>query len=76
MKKEKVGIVTFHMAENFGSALQAFALEHFLIEIGCQPEIINCIYKADMEKYRLRMFYILVEILKERRVLRILEKDI
>jgi hypothetical protein len=41
------------MAENFGSALQAFALEHFLIEIGCQPEIINCIYKADMEKYRL-----------------------
>ena len=53
MEKKKVGIVTFHMAENFGSVLQAFALEHFLIHMGCEPEIVNCILKSDMEQYRL-----------------------
>lgn len=30
MNSFKIGIVTFHAAENFGSALQAFALQYLL----------------------------------------------
>ena len=30
MDNQKIGIITFHAAENFGSALQAFALEYVL----------------------------------------------
>jgi hypothetical protein len=37
----KIGVVTFHRAINIGAALQAFALQHFLKEHGCQSEIID-----------------------------------
>lgn len=37
----KVGILTFHRAENFGAVLQAFALQTFLEAKGCQVSIID-----------------------------------
>ena len=37
----KIGIVTFHMAENYGSVLQAYALTTFLEKNGFKAEIID-----------------------------------
>lgn len=37
----KVGIVTFHRAENFGATLQAYALQTYLTHQGCDVEIID-----------------------------------
>ena len=37
----KVGIVTFHRAENFGATLQAYALQTYLTHMGCDAEIID-----------------------------------
>lgn len=37
----KVGILTFHRAENFGAVLQAFALQTFLVNKGCDVSIID-----------------------------------
>lgn len=53
MNSFKIGIVTFHAAENFGSALQAFALQYLLKKEGYTTEIINCVLKFDMEQYKL-----------------------
>lgn len=39
----KIGIVTIHSDLNYGAALQAFALNHFLKSIGYSSEIINYI---------------------------------
>ena len=53
MDNYKIGIITFHAAENFGSALQAFALQHVLIKKGFDAEIIDCTLESDMEQYKL-----------------------
>ncbi|WP_321995063.1 polysaccharide pyruvyl transferase family protein [Clostridium butyricum] len=53
MCKLKIGIITFHAAENFGSALQAFALEKVLMKNNYIPEIIDFILESDMKQYRL-----------------------
>lgn len=37
----KVGIITFHAALNYGSALQAYALQEYLISLGHEVEIID-----------------------------------
>lgn len=37
----KVGIVTFHRAENFGATMQAYALQTYLTHQGCDVEIID-----------------------------------
>lgn len=50
--EQKVGIVTFHAADNFGSALQAYALEDVLRNMGYRPEIVNILYAKDMEQYK------------------------
>ena len=52
MIEKKVGIVTFHAADNFGSALQAYAIEKVLQSLEYRPEIINVIYAKDMEQYK------------------------
>lgn len=41
MRQKKVGILTFHRAENFGAVLQAFALQTFLQRRGCDVRIID-----------------------------------
>ena len=48
----KIGILTFQHANNFGAALQAFALVEYLNQHGHDAEIIN--YYSDFlaEKYK------------------------
>lgn len=37
----KVGILTFHMAHNYGAMLQAYALNHYLQDLGIDSEVID-----------------------------------
>ena len=38
---KKVGIITLHYYGNFGSVLQAYALQEAIREIGCDTEFVN-----------------------------------
>lgn len=53
MKEHKIGIITFHAAENFGSALQAFALQNILKKWAYESEIIDFILESDMQQYQI-----------------------
>ena len=46
MEKEKVGILTFHSALNYGAVLQAYALKEICDELGYEAHIINYTYKG------------------------------
>jgi hypothetical protein len=48
----KVGILTFHRAENFGAALQAFALQEYIASLGHEVEIIDYRNKAIERHYQ------------------------
>lgn len=48
-----IGIVTFHMAENYGSVLQAYALTTFLENHGFKAEILDYYFEDDYRKYDL-----------------------
>ncbi len=48
-----VGIITFHCAYNYGSALQAFALKEYVSELGFNTSIIDYVDEQDFEQYRL-----------------------
>lgn len=37
----KIGILTFHRAENFGAALQCLALQKALKDLGCEAEVLD-----------------------------------
>ena len=37
----KIGIITYHFAQNYGSVLQCYALQEYLKNIGYSVEIIN-----------------------------------
>lgn len=43
-KKKKVGIMTMHKVLNYGSALQAYALQKKVLELGFDCEIIDYIF--------------------------------
>lgn len=45
---KSVGIITFHASHNYGSMLQAYALQHVLAELGVKSEIIN--FRTDRQK--------------------------
>ena len=47
----KIGILTFHASHNYGSMLQAFALQHFLNTHGHEAETINLRSKAQCGMY-------------------------
>lgn len=47
----KVGIITFHRAENFGAIMQAFALQSYLISLGHSVDIIDYRCKAIEMQY-------------------------
>lgn len=49
----KIGITTFHKADNFGSALQAFALKRVLEKLNHEPQIINFEFEKDLAQYKL-----------------------
>ena len=48
----KIGIITFHCSYNYGSALQAYALQHYLENIGVDAEDIDYV-SEDFYQYRL-----------------------
>ena len=50
---KKVGIITFHRSYNYGSALQAYALQTYIETLGFHVKIIDFILKGDFEQYRL-----------------------
>lgn len=52
----KIGIITLHASENFGSVLQAFALQSYLSELGHEAYIIDYVYTNDYKQYGL--FYV------------------
>lgn len=52
----KIGIITWHNYPNFGSALQAFALHHFINENGGEAELINYVPGKQPALYRIRIF--------------------
>ena len=37
----KIGIITFHAANNFGAVLQAYALCRTINEFGCEARVVN-----------------------------------
>ena len=54
MDKKKVGIVTFHTADNYGAVLQAFALqEHIKRYLKCDVEIIDFNTPIHEEEHRI-----------------------
>ena len=51
---KKVGIVTFHASHNYGSCLQAYALQHAISDLGFVCEIIN--FRTDIQKEIYKVF--------------------
>ena len=51
MDKKKIGIITFHASHNYGSVLQAYALQHYLKKNGHDAIIINLRTKQQRELY-------------------------
>lgn len=51
--RASVGIITFHAAYNFGSALQAFALQEAVKRAGYRPKILNYRLKGQRHYYSL-----------------------
>lgn len=47
----KIGIITMHRVLNFGSALQAFALQQAIANLGGESEIIDYIYPRPEKKH-------------------------
>lgn len=47
----KIGVITFHASHNYGSMLQAWALQSFLKELGHQVFIVNYRSKAQKDIY-------------------------
>ena len=55
--KEKVGIVTIHDADNYGSALQAFATQKIIEEIGYQAIIVDHICPKTSKEYGIKRIF-------------------
>lgn len=51
----KVGIITFHAAHNYGSMLQAYALQQTVLKLGHECEIINL--RTAVQKSMYKPFY-------------------
>lgn len=49
---KRVGIITFHAPHNYGSMLQAYALQQFILGLGCDCEIINFRSTTQKEMYK------------------------
>lgn len=51
-EKKSVGTITFHAAHNYGSCLQAYALQNYVSQLGFDCEIINFRTERQKEQYR------------------------
>lgn len=60
----KVGIITMHKVVNFGSVLQAYALQKYLLSIGYDNELINYDYHPPLQKKSLisKVFGLIVKV--------------
>lgn len=52
MTKKKVGIITFHASHNYGSMLQAYALQQTILNLGYKCEIINFRSKRQKDAFK------------------------
>lgn len=52
MTRKKIGIITFHASHNYGSMLQAYALQQTVLEMGLDCEIINYRTKIQTEHFK------------------------
>ena len=50
---KNVGLITYHSAYNYGSALQAYATQHKIEELGCKVEIVNYRMPSQRDFYTL-----------------------
>lgn len=46
MSKEKVGIITYHFARNYGAVLQCYALRKYLEKVGYNATVLNAISRV------------------------------
>ena len=51
-QKKKVGIITFHASHNYGSMLQAYALQQTVLNLGYECDIINFRTSRQKKYYR------------------------
>ncbi len=49
----KIGILTFHLADNYGAVLQAYALQNILQDMGHEARILNYQDKALIRAYKI-----------------------
>lgn len=54
---KKVGILTYHAAHNYGSMLQAWALQQYLMKIGIESEDINLRIEGQRKLYKFPLKY-------------------
>lgn len=52
----KIGILTYHQADNYGAALQVFALQQVMTKLNCECEVINYYSKAIQDQYTYKKF--------------------
>ena len=52
---KSVGILTFHASHNYGSMLQAYALQQTVLDMGYKCEIIN--FRPERQKQMFRPDY-------------------
>lgn len=50
---KKIGIITFHCSYNYGSMLQAYALQTYVKSLGYDVKIIDFVMEQDFEQYKL-----------------------
>ena len=50
MGKEKVGIITYHFARNYGAVLQCYALRKYLEKVGYDATVLNANFKMFRRK--------------------------
>lgn len=51
--KKNIGVITFHCSYNYGSMLQAYALQQYLKKRDYNTKIIDYILSSDFEQYKL-----------------------
>lgn len=50
---EKIGIITFHRADNYGAVLQAYASQVYLEKMGCSVQIVDYRFPEMEQSYKL-----------------------
>lgn len=54
MSKASVGVITFHLAVNYGAILQTYALQQAISALGCDSQVINYQSHTHLNRYKKR----------------------